>query len=56
MLNEKKLFVVRKYIYAKSAKDAIKKDKTAPIDEIFLDEGFKNQAVAMGFNVKNNDK
>ena len=33
-----KRYIVRKYIYAKSAKDAINKDKTSPVDDVWVDE------------------
>lgn len=36
-----KLFVIRKYIYATSALEAIKKDKKTPCDDIWVDEEFK---------------
>ena len=36
-----KLFVIRKYILAKSASDAIRKDKTTPVDDVWVDEDFK---------------
>lgn len=47
-----KLFIVRKYILAKSASDAIKKDKTTPVDDVWVDEDFKKSrpgASAIGF-------
>lgn len=37
----KQLYIVRKYIMAKSAQDAIRKDKLAPINDIWLDEEWK---------------
>lgn len=36
-----KQFVIRKYIMANSAKDAIKKDKTSPVDDVWVDEEWK---------------
>lgn len=45
-----KLFIVRKYILASSAKEAIKKDKTTPVDDVWVDEDFKKQlSSAVGF-------
>lgn len=35
--NGDKLFIVKKYIYAKSATDAIKKDKAHPVDDVYVD-------------------
>ncbi len=32
-----KLFIVKKFIMAKNALDAIKKDKTHPVDDVFVD-------------------
>ncbi len=54
----KKLYVVRKYIVAKSAAHAIKLDKTRPVDDVWMDEGSKTQLTeAVGFTVnrKNDD-
>ena len=36
-----KLFIIRKYIYADSAKQAIKKDKTHQVDDVWVDEDWK---------------
>jgi hypothetical protein len=36
-----KLFVVRKYIKAASAIDAIRKDKHTPVDDVWVDEDWK---------------
>jgi len=49
-----KRFIVRKYIMAKSAKEAIKKDKTTMPDDVWVDDEWKkenpNQLVsAIGF-------
>lgn len=60
MKNNKKLFVVRKYIMAKSAKEAIKLDKNTPVDDVWIDDEWKkgntNQlADAIGFVVDEND-
>ncbi len=38
---DNKLFVVRKYIMASSAIQAIRKDKTSPVDDVWVDEDFK---------------
>lgn len=35
------LFVVRKYIVAKNASDAIKLDKKTPVSDVWIDEDFK---------------
>jgi len=50
---ENKLFVVRKYIYASSASEVLKKEKTVPVDEIWVDDDWKKEhatkLAAMGF-------
>lgn len=38
-----KLFVVRIYIYASSAAEAIKKAKKSPVDEVWVDEDWKKE-------------
>lgn len=51
-----KLFIVKKYIYAKSAKDAIKKEKGINPDDVWVDEDWrlenikKNNEKEVGFN------
>lgn len=50
-----KLFIVKKYIMAKSAKDAILKDKKTPVDDVWIDEEWKKGnhkelQSAIGFN------
>jgi len=39
--NTDKRFIVRKYIMAQSAADAIKKDKLAPVFDVWVDDDFK---------------
>lgn len=34
-------FVIRKYIFAKSAKEAIRKDKTTEVQDVYVDEDWK---------------
>lgn len=55
-----KLFVIRKYIKAYSAAEAIKKDRTTPPDEVWIDDDWKNGnrkelADAIGFKVSKTD-
>lgn len=38
-----KQFIVRKYILASSAAEAIKKDKNSPVDDVWIDEDWKKQ-------------
>ena len=50
-----KLFVIRKYILAKRASDAIRKDKTTPVDDVWVDDDFKKSstgASAIGFEAE----
>lgn len=53
----KKLFVVRKYIYAKSAKDAIKLEKTKDVDDVWIDTDWQknNLSCAIGFNLEDGE-
>lgn len=37
-----KRFVVRKYIMASSAADAIKKDKTHPVEDVWVDTTYQD--------------
>jgi hypothetical protein len=46
---EKKRFIVRKYIYAYSALDAIKQDKKSPIEDCWVDETWENNKSKIGF-------
>ena len=47
---EKKRFVVRKYIMAKSALDAIRLDNISPVDDVWVDEEWKKDNTKVGFN------
>ena len=56
-----KLFVVRQYIMAKNATEAIKKAKRADVHEVWVDEewskGNRNElASAMGFVINKDEK
>lgn len=49
-----KLYVVRKYVKAYSAADALKKEKRMPVDDIYVDDDWRknqtdNLSEAMGF-------
>jgi hypothetical protein len=48
-----KLYVIRKYIKANSAQDAIKKEKKFRVDDVWLDEDYKNAHLtdAIGFSI-----
>ena len=49
-MKEKKLFIIKKYIMATDAKNAIKLDKTSEVDDVFMDADWqKNNMCAVGF-------
>ena len=53
--NGKKLFVVRKYILARDAVQAIKLEKTTKVDDVFIDPEWKESQArqlppAIGFS------
>lgn len=37
------MFVIRKYVKAKSASDAIKKERKMPVDEVWVDDDWKKE-------------
>jgi hypothetical protein len=52
-----KLYVVRKYIKASSASEAIRKDRKHPVDDVWIDDAWKenkNQGLsyAVGFEAQ----
>lgn len=52
MKEKPKMFVVRKYIKATSAAQAIRKDKTTPVHDVWVDDDWKKQSLtdAIGFH------
>lgn len=53
-----KLFVIRKFIKASSALDAIKKDRSHPVNDVWIEDewkkgGYENLASAIGFEIEN---
>lgn len=54
----KKLFVVKKYIMANSAQQAIRLDKKTPPDDVWVDETWKNNNLssAIGFSHYENEE
>lgn len=46
-LPKEKMFVIRKYVMAKSARQAILKDKTAPVDDVFIDTDWQRGQTAV---------
>lgn len=53
-----KMFIVRKYIKARSASEAIKKDKTVPVHDVWIDEDWKKNSLAsaIGFVVEHEEE
>jgi hypothetical protein len=51
-MKKQKLYVIRKYIKATSAKDAIKKDKRTEVDDVWIDEKWQGEDIIMGFQKK----
>lgn len=52
--NKQKMFVIRKYIMATSAKQAILKDRNSPVDDVWVDSDWQKKqteilASAIGF-------
>lgn len=52
MKEKPKLYVVRKYIRATSAGSAIRKDKTTPVHDVWVEESWKDKSLAdaIGFH------
>ncbi len=46
-----KRFIIRKYVMATSAREALKKDKTAPVDDVWIDDKWIEENKGMGFKV-----
>lgn len=44
-MKSQKMFIIRKFIKAASAKDAIRKDSRSPVDEIWIDEDWKRAEI-----------
>lgn len=40
----KKLFLIRKYVWAETAQQAIKKEKTSPVDDCWIDDEWKRNS------------
>lgn len=56
-MKKDKLYIIRKYIKASSAQEAIKLDKTTPVDDVWVDDNWKkkeeqNLASAIGFAIE----
>lgn len=62
MKQDKMRYVIRKYVMASSAQEAIRMDKRTPVDDCWVDEKwldkFDSKLFDVGFNIKdkNNEK
>lgn len=55
-----KMFIVRKYIKATSAAEAIRKERKEPVHDVFIDDDWRKTqhdqlAPAIGFNVQSEE-
>jgi hypothetical protein len=55
MKEKQKLYVVRKYIKAGNAAQALRKDKTTPVHDVWVEDNWKDKSLAdaIGFHVDN---
>jgi hypothetical protein len=53
-----KLYVVRKYVYAKNAREAIRKERGQNVDDVWLDDDWRkmNTEMTQGKNFNVNKK
>jgi hypothetical protein len=51
-MKPQKLFIVRKYVQASSAREALKKEKTQEADDVWIDEKWQQENTIRGFEVK----
>lgn len=58
--NNKQLYIVRKYIWAKSAPEAIKLERKVPVQDCWIDDEWKKSSNApkdaIGFYVPSNNE
>lgn len=52
MIPSQKQYIIRKYIMAKSAKEALRKEKSTPAHEVYLDDKWVSEATVRGFDKK----
>lgn len=41
MISMNKVYIIRKYVEAKNALEAIRKEKRLPVDDVFVDDDWK---------------
>lgn len=56
-----KMFIVRKYVMARSVQEALKKEKQAPVHEVFVDDEWSKGnrtelAAAIGYQIQRNEE
>ena len=49
------LYIVRKFVVAKSAKDAIKKEKDTPVHDVWVEDSFQKLFIENKFNKLKNE-
>ncbi len=50
MKDELKLYITRKYVWAHTAGEAIRKEKDLPVSEVYIDEDWKAQSLIQDDN------
>lgn len=51
-MNDKKMFIVRKYIMAKNASEAIRLDKNHKVDDVYVDSDWRDMDIKSRFNTE----
>lgn len=51
-MNDKKMFIVRKYIMAKNASEAIRLDKNHKVDDVYVDSDWRDMDIKSKFNTE----
>lgn len=55
-MKPKKQYIIRKYIVASSAQEAIRKDRSTPVEDVWIDEDWKKSnfptTQPIGFSAK----
>ena len=48
-MKKQKLYIIKKYIMASSAKEAIRKDKKTDVGDVWIDDKWLQEAIIEGF-------
>ena len=51
-----KLYIIRKYVFARSARHAIAQESKVPVDDCWLDEDYKRQSLAANAEIGFTDR